>query len=186
MVCCTVIRGYCISCVEQYSGQIHLCPKSIIGGLSIRPMETYLFLSFSCTHSIEVNGKVVFLHPTVYIYIYSIYIVCVRVYAYINTDVAFHSTSSLLSPTYCQSPTGRTVGGKRLKPNGQWLPLCWNSNHVFLQKSCRISGLTRAGLLPLESFSLLRAFATAWLRSSAVWFLRSCYWLHDISQNHFT
>lgn len=40
------------------------------------------------------------------------------------------------------------MGGKRLKPKGQWLPLCRNSNHVLLQKSWRISGLTRTGWSP--------------------------------------
>lgn len=116
MVCCN--QGLlCIMCGTELRSNPSLSKIHLWWSINPPYGDISMFYGYGCTQDIEVNGKVV-LCTLLCVYISTVYI-CVFVCVYINTDVAFHSTSSLLSSTYCESPAGGTVGGKRLKPNGQ-------------------------------------------------------------------
>lgn len=76
------------------------------------------------------------------------------------------------------------------KSNGQWLPLCRNSNHVLLEKSCRISGLTSAASIStgviLKSFLLLllpdSLYATPGSTHQSKSLLLNKLWTHSLNR----
>lgn len=63
----------------------------------------------------------------------------------------------------------RRVGGVLSRPNGQYLLLCGNLKYVLLEKSCKISGLTRTRLIMFWNHFFLIFFCVWALACVCLW-----------------